>query len=51
LKKGEGLHVLTVEKLQEVARTKGVSIYTTKQDITDLLEKMEPGVDHSGLKG
>jgi hypothetical protein len=51
LKKGEGLHVLTVEELQEVARTKGVSIYMTKKDVIDLLDRLEPEVDHSGLRG
>lgn len=51
LKEGEGLHVLTVEELQEVARTKGISIYMTKKDVIDLLDKLEPEVDHSGLKG
>jgi len=51
LKKGEGLHVLTMDELQEVARTKGVSIYMTRQNVIDLLDKLEPEVDHSGLKG
>jgi SPP1 gp7 family putative phage head morphogenesis protein len=51
LKKGEGLHVLTMDELQEVARTKGVSIYMIRQDVIDLLDKLEPEVDHSGLKG
>ena len=51
LKKGEGLHVLTMDELQEVARTKGVSIYMIRQDVIDLLDKLEPKVDHSDLKG
>jgi hypothetical protein len=51
LKKGEGLHVLTMDELQEVARTKGVSIYMTRQDVIGLLDKLEPEVDHSDLSG
>ena len=51
LKKGDGLHVLTMNELKEMARAKGVSIYMTKQDVIDLLGKLEPGVDHSGLRG
>ena len=43
--------MLTVEELQEVARTKGVSIYMTKQDVIELLDKLEPETDHSELKG
>jgi len=34
-----------------MARSKGVSIYMIRQDVIDLLDKLEPGVDHSGLKG
>ena len=51
LKKGEGLHVLTMDELKEIARKKGVSIYMTRQDVIDLLDNLEPDVDHSGLKG
>jgi len=51
LKKGDGLQVLTKNELKEMARAKGVSIYMTKQDVIDLLNKLEPNVDHSELKG
>jgi len=51
LKKGDGLQLLTMNELKEMARTKGISIYMTRQDVIDLLDKLEPEVDHSGLKG
>ena len=51
LKKGDGLQLLTMNELKEMARSKGVSIYMIRQDVIDLLDKLEPGVDHSGLKG
>jgi len=34
-----------------MARAKGVSIYMTKQNVIDLLDNLEPGVDHPGLRG
>ena len=46
-----GLHDLTVVELQGMAKTKGVSLNMTKQDVIDLLDELEPGVDHAGLKG
>jgi len=51
LKKGEGLLLLTADELKEMARSKGVSIYMTKQDVTELLDRLEPGVEHSELGG
>jgi len=51
LKKGDGLQLLTKNELKEIAKAKGVSIYMTRQDVIDLLDKLEPGVDHSGLRG
>jgi hypothetical protein len=46
-----GLQDLTVAELKEIAKTKGVSLNMTKQDVIDLLDELEPGVDHTGLKG
>jgi len=46
-----GLHDLTVKELQEMAKGKGISLNMTKQDVIDLLDQMEPGIDHSGLSG
>jgi uncharacterized protein YunC (DUF1805 family) len=46
-----GLQDLTVVELKEMAKTKGISLNMTKQDVIDLLDELEPGVDHSGLKG
>jgi len=51
LKKGDGLQLLTMNELKEMAKARGVSIYMTRQDVIDLLDKLEPEVDHSGLKG
>ena len=44
-----GLDQLTVVELKEMA--KGVSRNFTKQDVIALLDELEPGVDHAGLKG
>ena len=46
-----GLDQLTVVELKEMAKAKGVSLNLTKQDVIALLDELEPGVDHSGLKG
>ena len=46
-----GLDQLTVVELKEMAKTKGVSLNLTKQDVIALLDELEPGIDHSGLKG
>ncbi|MCK7511741.1 MAG: minor capsid protein [Desulfobacterales bacterium] len=46
-----GLHDLTVVELQEMAKAKGVSLNMTKQDVIDLLDELEPGVDHTALQG
>ena len=46
-----GLDQLTVVELKEMAKTKGISLNLTKQDVIALLDELEPGVDHSGLKG
>jgi len=44
-----GLQDLTVVELKEMAKAKGISLNMTKQDVIDLLDELEPGVDHSGL--
>jgi len=46
-----GLHDLTVKELQEMAKSKGISLNMTKQDVIELLDQIEPGVDHGGLSG
>ena len=46
-----GLHELTVKDLQEMAKSKGISLNMTKQDVIELLDQIEPGVDHGGLSG
>ena len=46
-----GLDQLTVVELKEMAKTNGISLNLTKQDVIALLDELEPGVDHSGLKG
>lgn len=46
-----GLEGLTVSDLQEMAKTQGVSLHMTKQDVIDALDEIEPGVDHTALSG
>ncbi len=46
-----GLDQLTVVELKEMAKSKGISLNLTKQDVIALLDELEPGIDHSGLKG
>ncbi|HDR16137.1 MAG TPA: hypothetical protein ENN79_11760 [Desulfobacteraceae bacterium] len=38
-------------ELQEMAKAKGVSYNMTKQYVIDLLDDLEPGVDHKALQG
>ncbi len=40
-----------VKQLQALSKQNGVSIARTKADFIKLLDELEPGVDHSGLKG
>jgi SPP1 gp7 family putative phage head morphogenesis protein len=47
----DGLQDLTVVELKEMAKAKGISLNMTKQDVIDLLDELEPGVDHSNLSG
>ena len=47
----QGYGQFTVKQLQDMAKGKGVSLNMTKQDVIDLLDKVEPGVDHSTLSG
>ncbi len=42
---------MPVSQLKEIAKTEGISLNMTKQDTIELLDKIEPGVDHSGLSG
>ena len=46
-----GLQDLTVVELKEMAKANGISLNMTKQDVIDLLDELEPGVDHSNLSG
>jgi len=34
-----------------MAKSKGISLNMTKQDVIELLDQIEPGVDHGGLSG
>lgn len=42
---------MPVAKLKEMAKTEGISLNMTKQDTIELLNKIEPGVNHTGLSG
>lgn len=45
------LGAMPVSQLKEMAKTEGISLNMTKQDTIELLDKIEPGVDHIGLSG
>ena len=47
----EGLDQLPAAQLKELAQQQGVSLNMNKQDVIDLLNQLEPGIDHSGLSG
>ena len=46
-----GYEQFSAKQLKEMAKGKGISLNMTKQDTIELLDEIEPGVDHSGLKG
>ncbi len=45
------LGAMPVSQLKEMAKAEGLSLNMTKQDTIELLDKIEPGVNHSGLSG
>lgn len=45
------LAAMPVSQLKEMAKSEGISLNMTKQDTIELLDKIEPGVDHTGLSG
>ena len=42
---------LTMAKLKDMAKHQGVSLNLTKSEVIDMLDGLEPEVDHSGLAG
>lgn len=42
---------LTMVQLKDMAKQHGVSLNLTKSEVIDMLDGLEPGVDHSGLAG
>lgn len=46
-----GLSDLSMNQLQEMAKKQGVSLYLTKSDVIEMLDVLEPGVNHSELAG
>ncbi len=42
---------LTTVQLKDMAKQHGVSLNLTKSEVIDMLDALEPGVDHSGLSG
>lgn len=42
---------LTMVQLKDMAKQHGVSLNLTKSEVIDMLDSLEPGVDHSGLAG
>ncbi|QBG46055.1 phage head morphogenesis protein [Verrucomicrobia bacterium S94] len=47
----EGLDGMTAKQLKEMAKGNSISLNMTKQETIELLDKLEPGIDHTGLKG
>ena len=46
-----GLEQLPAAQLKDLAQQQGVSLNMNKQDVVDLLDQLEPGVDHTVLSG
>jgi len=46
-----GLSGLSTQQLKDMAKENGISQNITKEDAIELLDKLEPGVNHSGLQG
>lgn len=46
-----GLSGLAVSQLKQMAKDQGVSLNLTKSEVIEMLDSLEPGVDHSGLAG
>ena len=46
-----GLQGLSLTDLKEMAVQKGISLNMNKQDVTQLLDVLEPGVNHQNLSG
>jgi SPP1 gp7 family putative phage head morphogenesis protein len=42
---------LTMVQLKEMAKQQGISLNLTKPEVIEMLDSLEPGVDHSGLAG
>lgn len=42
---------LTMVQLKDMAKQQGVSLNLTKSEVIEMLDGLEPGVDHSGLAG
>jgi len=45
------LSAMPVSQLKEMAKSEGISLNMTKQNTSELLDKIESGVDHTGLSG
>ncbi|MCL4553272.1 MAG: minor capsid protein, partial [Candidatus Marsarchaeota archaeon] len=46
-----GLQNLTMVQLKEMAKEQGISLNLTKSEVIEMLDDLEPGVDHSGIAG
>lgn len=46
-----GLSNLTMVQLKEMAKDQGISLNLTKSEVIDMLDSLEPGVDHSDIAG
>ena len=46
-----GLQNLTIVQLKEMAKEQGISLSLTKNEVIEMLDALDPGVDHSSISG
>lgn len=46
-----GLQGMTMVQLKDMAKEQGISLNLTKSEVIEMLDGLEPGVDHSGIAG
>ncbi|MHB1000773.1 MAG: phage head morphogenesis protein [Armatimonadota bacterium] len=46
-----GLQSMTMVQLKEMAKDQGISLNLTKSEVIEMLNSLEPGIDHSGIAG
>ncbi|MHB1001955.1 MAG: minor capsid protein [Armatimonadota bacterium] len=46
-----GLQGMTMVQLKEMAKEQGISLNLTKSEVIEMLDSLEPGIDHSSIAG